>query len=1046
MKRKVFKRLVAAVIALAMVGTSLPENFDSFLMTASAQTAVTYTEYSWNGTSVQGTQNTVTSYTVVTKDLVKNSSDGTGKGLTSGTYVVKSNTTVEDYIYIRKGTTVNLIVQDGVTLTCKKGIGCGYDKNNEAARLNIYGGGTIVTTGEGKAAGIGGRDDETNGWITIHGTTIEATGGNHAAGIGGGEGGKDPNENSPTITIYKGDITAVGGTDGAGIGGGDEQPGARTYIYDGTVKASSNKHGAGIGGGDEEGTYGVHIYGGTVTATGGEHGAGIGAGEEGGNLRKKADDGGVNIYGGKVTATGGKNAAGIGGGYNEDMSGEINISGEATQLTAIGVDGAAGIGAGRAERGAFVTDKGDMGGTITIDCGASSKIKVCGGDNHNHEYDGDPKLESTNSRGGAGIGAGFAGNLYGKVYIKGGDLDITSGYNGAGIGGGAEDGAYGGEGGDVYISGGKILIHLLYDHLDGKANEAIGAGHADSKSGSVYVTESEDNYIRVAYKSYNNDDEDFTLVPAKDRTKKCHTRSTILIEKCDHNSYDDKSAITYTITPSQHVGKCKYCGYEDNGAHDSELFCHCGYKSSEQENIRKIYLQMQYGSPVQQYQGLMQVIKNEKYEIPECEYKPTNQRFIGWAKNNDTENLLQPGSIITISEDTTLTAQYADCFGIIIKRDCDGGYIDIQPSKYTADADESITVSSLPEDGYRLKSITINSYDKQSGTDGETLIEKIFEPGQSEFTFQMPAHDIFIKGEFEELPYDFGESLYGHSISLEGDIGVNFYMELSDETISSTTAYMEFTIPNGSNTKTDKVYVKDVVNDSSKKKVIGEKTYYAFKCNVSAKDMASTIAACIKDGDNTGKMYTYSVKAYADYLLDNADEYEEYQKAAPLVKSMLNYGAAAQKYFGVDAEAANEDLADEDKDINVDPSDLESFAYDDDKTILEAGTFEGATLSLNSKTTLSLYFKGIPAKTKFTCNNYTVETNVKDDYVIARIRNINAKDLGSSFEVKFASSTVTYSPMTYCYNVLTDPEVDGDLKNVCKALYRYWQASAEYFA
>ena len=310
MKGKTVKRLAAFAVALAMIGSSLSAELggigliDGFSLTASAaQEAVSYTVYSWNNSTktLSETTKTITDYKVVTKDIIKNSEDG--NGILSGTYVVTQNTTVEDYLYIRKGCTANIVVPKGVTLTCKQGIGCGYDKNKAYATLNIYGGGKIVANGMKYAAGIGGKDDETNGNITIHGTEIEATGGKHGAGIGGGEGGQDPDASSPTITIYAGKITANGGMDGAGIGGGDEQPGARTYIYGGDITASSEKHGAGIGGGDEEGTFGIHIYDGKITATGGEGGAGIGAGEEGGNLRKKDDGGGINIYGGEIVPT-----------------------------------------------------------------------------------------------------------------------------------------------------------------------------------------------------------------------------------------------------------------------------------------------------------------------------------------------------------------------------------------------------------------------------------------------------------------------------------------------------------------------------------------------------------------------------------------------------------------------------------------------------------------------------------------------------------------------------------------------------------------------
>ena len=308
MKSKFFKRLTACAVALITTAAMLPL---CAVASAAQNPEVNYTKYYPD--TKEGSYFTIThtskDYTIVTKDLMTNSSGGTGKGLTTGTYVVNSNTTIDERVNIVKGAEVNLIIKPNVTLICNKGIGCGYNKKGEYATLNICGSGKLVATGTKNTAGIGGNDDETSGKILIHGCTVEATGGKHGAGIGGGEGGKDPNASSPTIRIYAGDITAKGGIDGAGIGGGDEQPGARTYIYSGTVTASSEKHGAGIGGGDEEGTFGIWICGGKVTATGGHHGAGIGAGEEGGNMRK-SPDGGIHIQGGNVTATGAEGAAG----------------------------------------------------------------------------------------------------------------------------------------------------------------------------------------------------------------------------------------------------------------------------------------------------------------------------------------------------------------------------------------------------------------------------------------------------------------------------------------------------------------------------------------------------------------------------------------------------------------------------------------------------------------------------------------------------------------------------------------------------------------
>ncbi len=107
-------------------------------------------------------------------------------------------------------------------------------------------------------------------------------------------------------------------------------------------------------------------------------------------------------------------------------------------------------------------------------------------------------------------------------------------------------------------------------------------------------------------------------------------------------------------------------------------------------------------------------------------------------------------------------------------------------------------------------------------------------------------------------------------------------------------------------------------------------------------------------------------------------------------------------------------------------------------------TFEGATLSLKSETTLSLYFTGLTADTEFTCNGKTVQTAKNGSYVVARIRGISAEELENDFILTFNGGRVTYSPMTYCYNVLKSETTDVKLKNVCRALYLYGEGAVLY--
>ena len=284
-----------------------------------------------------------------------------------------------------------------------------------------------------------------------------------------------------------------------------------------------------------------------------------------------------------------------------------------------------------------------------------------------------------------------------------------------------------------------------------------------------------------------------------------------------------------------------------------------------------------------------------------------------------------------------------------------------------------------------------------------------------------------------------GAQLVGHSISLDGDIAVNFYMELSDSVIAhKDSAYMHFTIPVGNGTTEQDMLVKDALV-----KEWNGKEYYVFKCRVAAKEMTSEIKAQMIDGDLAGTEYTYSVKEYADYLIEHADEREDLAAAVPLVKAMLNYGGYSQVYFDKNpGTLANAGLTDAEKALG-DPE--INIADPVISNLPEGVTFEGATLSLKSETTLSLYFKSSNTL-EFSCDGYTVEKATSGGYQIARIRGIKAKNIGDVLTLKIdGSEAIFYSPLNYCKNVLDGGTDDENLIKVVKALYLYWQAADAYF-
>ena len=85
----------------------------------------------------------------------------------------------------------------------------------------------------------------------------------------------------------------------------------------------------------------------------------------------------------------------------------------------------------------------------------------------------------------------------------------------------------------------------------------------------------------------------------------------------------------------------------------------------------------------------------------------------------------------------------------------------------------------------------------------------------------------------------------------------------------------------------------------------------------------------------------------------------------------------------------------------------------------------------------------------FECSAHEVESVKNEDYWVARIRNISSGEAQNDFTVTVKINgepvgTVTYSPMNYCCNALTESN-NEDLKNVVRAFYLYTEAAKGYF-
>ena len=320
-----------------------------------------------------------------------------------------------------------------------------------------------------------------------------------------------------------------------------------------------------------------------------------------------------------------------------------------------------------------------------------------------------------------------------------------------------------------------------------------------------------------------------------------------------------------------------------------------------------------------------------------------------------------------------------------------------------------------------------------------------------------------------------GAKLAGYSLSLTGNIGVNFYMELSNDIVNDASAYMNFTLPNGT---TSKVYVSGTHEDGSTATtdttVKNGVTYYVFTCEVAAKEMTSDIKAQMigNNGEKTGKVYTYTVKEYADYILSHTSaEGSNISKATiQLVKGMLNYGGAAQKYFGYKTDKLASDGLTLTGAVFNDTSIINNITNEANKASVTCAnakvTFKSAYLSLNSTTDLCVsvqFADDVTVKEDMFAIWCNTDQISKDQYEVTKVNEENCYKItlhgvkASQLNEKYAFyvelsdkeyAELAYGTNSYAYTVMSSAcdNINNieSLREVVKALYAYGSCAQGY--
>ena len=723
------------------------------------------------------------------------------------------------------------------------------------------------------------------------------------------------------------------------------------------------------------------------------------------------ESGTVVINGGTVTATGGSYGAGIGGNHST-----VTINGGI--VTATGGEYGAGI--------------GGMEGTVTINDGT---VTATGGN----------------------YGTGIGSDNGSTVTINGGTVSANGGAYGAGIGG------------DNYVSitirGGTVIANGS-EYFPGIG----GASYSSTGTISLSWTTLSDSIYASSYNGTVTLEKDFyvgtTLVPAG-----------VL---ADHSQIADQTLVPPT-TYLDEDGVEHTTGYIPIRSDTTELDAGWYAVSADTEISDRItcngnvHLILFDGATLTAPEGVA-VNDNDRLTVYGQAVGSGTLEITG-SGSDDNAGLggdeSCAGGVITINSGTVhVNIDNSRCFAAAIGGGENGeGFVNInggtvsaynssglgagiggseRHSGYVVIRGGNVTASSIGG-GERGGGSTLLSWTNLSDSIkadsyvGSVTLDKDFR-ADSELT---PSGSVIDKSTIA------GKTLTppgftAHSLTLGGDIGINYYALLTDAEIDNG-AVVDFLWTVEGVEKTDSVTLTPA-----------DKTANGYKatCPVPVAEMTYDVTATLTVGGEELATDTYSVKQYADTILSDVYKtvylaqghtQEDYDKLETLITTMLVYGARAQINFNRNTgNLADEGLSYTMQPVSVDM--IPSTASDMTEGLDAYGLqYAGTTLVYLSMTSMRHYYTVVDwnkfnaVKDDITFNGEKVTYHTKDGKIYFELQNIAAADLDTAYTLRIGTNEYQSSGLDYVRNCLSSVYVPYATSLLVTATYWYNQAANAYF-